>query len=126
IPQFSLHAWFFAIATAIGTLAGAKVSLLPIFRIPVHLQKVSAAHPLNQHASRAQYHFRVGLLLFITFVIWAISRALDEPKLGYAALFGLAFGLIIERAQICFTSAFRDLWITGCTQMAKAIIAGMA
>ena len=43
-----------------------------------------------------------------------------------AILFGLAFGLIIERAQVCFTSAFRDLWITGRTQMAKAIIAGMA
>ncbi len=24
-------------------------------------------------------------------------------------LFGIAFGLLIERAQICFTSAFRDM-----------------
>lgn len=126
IPQFSLHAWFFAIATAVGTLAGAKVSLLPIFRIPVQLKKVSDALPLDQHASRAPRYFRIGTLLFITFVMWAIAKALDEPKLGYAALFGLAFGLIIERAQVCFTSAFRDLWITGRTQMAKAIIAGMA
>ena len=30
IPQFSLHAWFFAIATAIGSLAGAKVRRLPL------------------------------------------------------------------------------------------------
>ncbi|ABI59263.1 MULTISPECIES: selenium metabolism membrane protein YedE/FdhT [Nitrosomonas] len=126
IPQFSLHAWFFAIATAIGSLAGAKVSLLPVFRIPVQLQKVSAAQPLNQHATRERQHFCIGMLLFIAFVLWAASKALDEPKLGYAALFGLAFGLIIERAQVCFTSAFRDLWITGRTQMAKAIIAGMA
>ncbi len=126
IPQFSLHAWFFAIATAIGSLAGAKVSLLPVFRIPVQLQKVSAAQPLNQHTTRERQHFRIGMLLFIAFVLWAASKALDEPKLGYAALFGLAFGLIIERAQVCFTSAFRDLWITGRTQMAKAIIAGMA
>jgi len=126
IPQFSLHAWFFAIATAIGSLAGAKVSLLPIFRIPVQLQKVTAAQPLNQHAIRARRHFRIGMILFITFVLWATARIFDAPKLGYAALFGLAFGLIIERAQVCFTSAFRDLWITGRTQMAKAIIAGMA
>jgi len=41
-------------------------------------------------------------------------------------LFGVAFGLIIERAQVCFTSAFRDLWLTGRTQMAKAILIGMA
>uniref|UniRef100_UPI00352B849D YeeE/YedE thiosulfate transporter family protein n=1 Tax=Klebsiella quasipneumoniae TaxID=1463165 RepID=UPI00352B849D len=43
-----------------------------------------------------------------------------------AMLFGIGFGLLIERAQICFTSAFRDMWITGRTVMAKAIIFGMA
>ena len=126
IPQFSLHAWFFAIATAIGSLAGAKVSLLPIFRIPVKLQKVSAPQPLSARQAQAKTRFRIGMVLFFAFVVWAVAKMFDAPKLGIAALFGLAFGLIIERAQVCFTSAFRDLWITGRTQMAKAIIAGMA
>lgn len=126
IPQFSLHAWFFAIATAIGSLAGAKVSLLPVFRIPVKLQKVSAPQPLSAHQAQAQRRFRIGMALFLGFMVWAVAKMFDAPKLGIAALFGLAFGLIIERAQVCFTSAFRDLWITGRTQMAKAIIAGMA
>lgn len=126
IPQFSLHAWFFAIATAIGSLAGAKVSLLPMFRIPVKLQKVSAPQPLSAHQAQAKTRFRIGMALFLAFVVWAVAKMFDAPKLGIAALFGLAFGLIIERAQVCFTSAFRDLWITGRTQMAKAIIAGMA
>jgi uncharacterized membrane protein YedE/YeeE len=126
IPQFSLHAWFFAIATAIGSLAGAKVSLLPVFRIPVQLQKVSAAQPLTQHAAQAQRRFVLGMLVFAGFALWAVAKVFDAPKLGFAALFGLAFGIIIERAQVCFTSAFRDLWITGRTQMAKAIIVGMA
>ncbi|WP_027994750.1 selenium metabolism membrane protein YedE/FdhT [Simplicispira psychrophila] len=126
IPQFSLHAWFFAIATAIGSLAGAKVSLLPVFRIPVKLQKVSAPQPLSAHAAQAKTRFRLGMFLFLAFIVWAVAKMFDAPKLGLAALFGLAFGLIIERAQVCFTSAFRDLWITGRTQMAKAILAGMA
>ena len=126
IPQFSLHAWFFAIATAIGSLAGAKVSLLPVFRIPVKLQKVSAPQPLSAHQAQAKRRFRIGMALFLGFMVWAVAKMFDAPKLGIAALFGLAFGLIIERAQVCFTSAFRDLWITGRTQMAKAIIAGMA
>jgi len=60
------------------------------------------------------------------FALWAVSKMLVAPQLGFAALFGLAFGVIIERAQVCFTSVFRDLWITGRTQMAKAIIIGMA
>ncbi|MBS1158756.1 MAG: YeeE/YedE family protein [Proteobacteria bacterium] len=126
IPQFSLHAWFFALATAAGSWFGARFTMLPLFRIPVVLQKVSAAQPLTQHAGQASRRFRLGMLVFIAFALWALGKTFEAPKLGLAGLFGLAFGLIIERAQVCFTSAFRDLWLTGRTQMAKAIIIGMA
>ncbi len=126
IPQFSLHAWFFALATAAGSWFGARFTMLPAFRIPVKLEKVSAARPITQDHNRAERHFRIGMVIFASFTVWALSKTLSAPKLGLAALFGLAFGLIIERAQVCFTSAFRDLWLTGRTQMAKAIIIGMA
>lgn len=126
IPQFSLHAWFFALATAAGSWFGARFTMLPVFRTPVKLQKVSAAKAIVQDVDRATRRFRLGMLVFVAFFLWAVAKTLDAPKLGLAALFGLAFGLIIERAQVCFTSAFRDLWLTGRTQMAKAIIIGMA
>ncbi|QWT46482.1 selenium metabolism membrane protein YedE/FdhT [Azospira inquinata] len=126
IPQFSLHAWFFALATAVGTWFGARFTLLPLFRVPLKLQKVSAPTPLQQDPRQAARRFRLGMVVFLAFLAWAGSKVGATPKLGLAALFGLAFGLIIERAQVCFTSAFRDLWITGRTQMAKAILLGMA
>ncbi|UCV16925.1 selenium metabolism membrane protein YedE/FdhT [Quatrionicoccus australiensis] len=126
IPQFSLHAWFFALTTAAGSWFGARFTMLPVFRTPVKLQKVSAAKTIVQDVDRATRRFRLGMLVFAAFFLWAVAKTLDAPKLGLAALFGLAFGLIIERAQVCFTSAFRDLWLTGRTQMAKAIIIGMA
>ncbi len=62
IPQFSLHAWFFAIATAIGSWFGARFTLLPIFRIPVKMQKVSAASPLTQKPDQARRRFGLGML----------------------------------------------------------------
>lgn len=126
IPQFSLHAWFFAVATAIGSWFGARFTLLPFFRIPVKMQKVSAASPLTQNVDQARRRFRLGMLIFAGMLGWALLTAMNQPKLGLAMLFGVGFGLLIERAQICFTSAFRDLWITGRTVMAKAIIFGMA
>lgn len=126
IPQFSLHAWFFALATAAGSYFGAKFTLLPMFRIPVKLQKVSKASPLTQDLQRAKRRFRLGMLIFLLCVTWSLFTLFKSPKLGMAMLFGIGFGLLIERAQICFTSAFRDVWITGRTQMAKAIILGMA
>lgn len=126
IPQFSLHAWFFAIATALGSWFGARFTLLPVFRIPVKMQKVSAASPLTQKPDQARRRFRLGMLVFFGMLGWALLTAMNQPKLGLAMLFGVGFGLLIERAQICFTSAFRDTWITGRTHMAKAIIIGMA
>lgn len=122
IPQFSLHAWFFALATAIGSWFGARFTLLPMFRIPVKMQKVSAASPLTQKPDQARRRFRLGMLVFIAMIGWALLTAMDKPKLGLAMLFGVGFGLLIERAQICFTSAFRDLWISGRTHMQKASV----
>lgn len=126
IPQFSLHAWFFALATAAGSYFGAKFTLLPLFRIPIKLQKVTAASPLTQHPARAARRFRLGMVVLILALGWSLIELFRQPKLGIAMLCGIGFGLLIERAQICFTSAFRDLWITGRTHMAKAIILGMA
>lgn len=97
-----------------------------MFRIPVKLQKVSKASPLTQDLQRAKRRFRLGMLIFLLCVTWSLFTLFKSPKLGMAMLFGIGFGLLIERAQICFTSAFRDVWITGRTQMAKAIILGMA
>lgn len=66
------------------------------------------------------------MVVFFAMIGWGLLTAADHPALGTAMLFGIGFGLLIERAQICFTSAFRDMWITGRTVMAKAIIFGMA
>lgn len=38
----------------------------------------------------------------------------------------MAFGILVERGQICFTAAFRDLWLLGKATMTKAIVIGMA
>jgi len=126
IPQFSLHAWFFALATAVGSYFGARFTLLPMFRIPVKLKKVDKATSVKQDENQARRRFRIGMLVFAAIIGWGLLTMFNAPKLGIAMLCGVGFGLLIERAQICFTSAFRDMWITGRTHMAKAIILGMA
>lgn len=126
IPQFSLHAWWFTLATAVGTYFGARFSLLPVFKSQVHLRKVDRASPIQPQKEQAQRRFRWGILVFMLLCAWTASTMFQAPKLGMAMLFGIGFGLLIERAQICFTSAFRDMWITGRSHLTKAIILGMA
>jgi len=124
IPQFSVHAWFFTIATAIGTYAGVKVTLLPMFRVKLELKK-GAAKLQETDPKQANRRFWIGMVVFFAYLIASLYVMTNSVKLGFAMLCGLAFGLLIERAQICFTSAFRDLWVTGRAYMAKAIIFGI-
>jgi len=125
IPQFSLHAWFFAVMTAVGSYLGVKLTLLPIFRIPLNVKKVNQQAKLPQDPAQVKRRFIFGMIIFIILTVIGLGLLFVTQKLGLALLFGIGFGLLIERAQICFTSAFRDLWITGRTMMAKAIIIGM-
>lgn len=131
IPQFSAHAWFFTFAMIVGVYLGTKVTQLPFFQSKVKLQKLSCGIEVQSDKSRdedkVKKFFTFGTFIFLAMILWAIYLIFiaNSQKLGAAMLFGGAFGLIIAKAQICFTSAFRDLFTTGRSQMAKAIVIGM-
>jgi hypothetical protein len=127
IPMFSLHAWAFMLATVGGAWVGVKICLLPFLRIPLKVgaQSGSLFPDPAQLKRRASVQSRLGvavLLAGLVFVAWRFSVSL---ALGMACVFGVLFGGLIERAQVCFTSAARDLWTTGRTQVAQGILLGM-
>ncbi|RXK06618.1 selenium metabolism membrane protein YedE/FdhT [Halarcobacter bivalviorum] len=128
IPQFTFHAWMFTIAMIVGVYLGAKFSLLPFFQSKIKLQKVSCSKPLEKNETKTKSLFTLGSFAFIAIIIWALYLIFVQgsTKLGMAMLFGSAFGLAIAKAQICFTSAFRDIFTTGRSELAKAIVIGMA
>ncbi|RDU72018.1 YeeE/YedE family protein [Helicobacter anseris] len=129
IPQFSLHAWFFTLMSIVGVYAGTKVIKMPFLQSNISLQKGAC----NNNAKRDTTipSFILGIIVFILACFWIVYLMQQDsfkPKLsvlGIATLFGLIFGFVIARAQICFTSAFRDLFLTGRGLVAKAIILGM-
>lgn len=133
IPQFSLHAWFFTIMTLVGVWCGTKIIFLPIFRSKITLEKVSAQKSIEEVQKRASFLFKLGLVVLLAIALWIaylmafgkIPEGKRIPVLGIAMLCGVGFGFIIARAQVCFTSAFRDLFITGRGYMARAVIFGM-
>ena len=128
IPQFSVHAWFFTIAMIIGVYLGTKVTMLPFFQSKIKLQKVSCSKELQKDETQINSFFKFGTFVFIAAILWALYLIFfaNSEKLGIAVLFGCAFGLLIAKAQICFTSAFRDIFTTGRNELAIAIVIGMA
>lgn len=129
IPQFSLHAWFFTLMSIVGVYAGTKVIKMPFLQSNISLQKGACSNNAKKDTSLPS--FVLGIIIFILTCFWIVYLMQQDsfkPKLsvlGIATLFGLIFGFVIARAQICFTSAFRDLFLTGRGLVAKAIILGM-
>ncbi|CAI6024110.1 selenium metabolism membrane protein YedE/FdhT [Cohnella sp. JJ-181] len=124
VPQFSLHSWIFMLATGIGTYAGAKLISARWWKGKPLLTKGSVT-PLRARSRKVQPV--VGIVAAVAYgALIVYFFVTGHRMLGVAALFGALFGILIERGQICFTSAFRDLWISGRATMTKAILVGMA
>ncbi len=124
VPQFSLHSWIFIVATGIGTFFGAKLTKVRWWKGKPTLTK-GAAKPTKVKKRIIQPYVGItNAILYIGLTIYFFATG--QKTLGLGALFGLAFGIPIERGQICFTSAFRDLFLVGRRLMAIAIIVGMA
>lgn len=124
VPQFSFHSWIFIVATGIGTFLGAKLTKTLWWKGRPSLVR-GASKPSKIKTRVIQPY--VGAVIAVVYLgLMLYFFASGQKLLGLGALFGLAFGILIERGQICFTSAFRDLFLVGRSLMAKAIIVGMA
>jgi len=124
VPQFSLHSWIFMVATGLGTFIGTKIVQLKWWKGKPVLQKGNTAQLLKKRHPLQPYIGGLIAILYIGIIVYLFTTG--KTMLGVAAIFGAAFGILIERGQICFTSAFRDLWISGRATMTKAILLGMA
>ncbi|ALC91654.1 hypothetical protein AM500_19090 [Bacillus sp. FJAT-18017] len=125
VPQFSFHSWIFMVTTAIGTYFGVKVVNTKWWLGKPSLMK-GPMKPSKPKAQNEKVQPVIGLiiaLLYLALIIYFFAAG--KTMLGVACIAGALFGILIERGQICFTSAFRDMWISGRAMMSKAIAVGM-
>ena len=135
LPYFSLHTWFFGVFMVLGIYLGVKLCNTSFFKPKAKLQCANKENiPLLKQNSRAKFHFVLGSILFVSFLIWVcylvlvngnISTQSKQSLLALALIFGFAFGFIISRGQICFTACFRDLFLFGRENAIKGALIGM-
>ena len=126
VPQFSFHSWIFMVATAIGTFFGVKVVNTKWWRGKPSLMKGTLQQGIPDDGDKKSIQPILGVVfesLYLGLILYFFATG--KPLLGVACIAGALFGILIERGQICFTSAFRDLWISGRAVMSKAIAVGM-
>lgn len=55
---------------------------------------------------------------------WYLSGG--NVRLGLFWMFGILFGVVLQRSRFCFTAAFRDPWLTGSTSLTRAVLVAFA
>lgn len=129
IPQFSLHAWIFTAATALGTLVGVHLIKQRWWRGPTRPVPVTLGTPGPAGGSpkKKATHRSIASVVVLSLVAAALVYVTTgRGMLSVAIVFGTVFGILIQRGQICFTAAFRDLWVTRKTKLNDALILGLA
>ena len=67
-----------------------------------------------------------GLLAFVVALLVALLYYTNiKASLAIFWLFGLGYGIVIQRSKFCFASAFRDLFLFKRGELMKAIIVGL-
>lgn len=126
IPEFSFHTWLFTLGTIVGTYYGLKISMLPWM---MGAPKLSRANLGAAVENPVYYRIQPWLggfgLALVIFYLVKQSSGNYPANLLLATTFGFGFGFLIQKGQVCFTSAFRDLWLTGRGTTAKAIVWGL-
>ncbi len=128
IPQFSFHAWIFTAMTALGTLVGTRLVQIPWWRGSFRVTKLGPADQVrNTPIPNIARQRTLGLIVTAVMCVVVVGYLVaGQWLLATAAGFGVIFGVLIQRGQICFTSAFRDLWLTGRAALGKALVIGLA
>ncbi len=67
-----------------------------------------------------------GIVLVVVIVIMAFMANKTNPKGAYIVLIGTLFGYVLQRSRFCFTASLRDPFLTGGTNLTKAVIIALA
>jgi len=127
IPQFSFHAWLFTLGTIVGTYYGVKLSIHPLIMGKPKLIAVEEVGKTIENPGYYRIQPYLGMIALVVFIYGLLNLGSGNypVNLLLAIIFGFGFGFLIQKGQICFTSAFRDLWLIGRANTAKALVWGM-
>ena len=109
-----------------GLLIGAYLGLRYLYWELEHLPTGSTGGTPEKTADKGfdwqQAEPYMGIAVFLAAILaaWAYSWE-AYTRIGGLLLCGIAFGIIIQRSRFCFVRAFRDPFMTGEGEMARAV-----
>ena len=86
------------------------------------MTKVVKANSLRKKPFKSQIPHALVLIALLI----GLGFYLNDAKLVKYLIFGVVFGMILQRSRFCFTAAFRDPVITGSTSLTRAAFLAVA
>lgn len=115
------------IAMMAGLIAGAYLGLKYIYWELEHIPSGSVSHnPGTKEGSgfnwlTAEPYIGVAVFLAAVVCTWIYSKE-AYTRIGGLLLCGIAFGVIIQRTRFCFVRAFREPFMTGESEVPRAMV----
>lgn len=115
------------IAMMLGLMAGVYLGLRLLILEVNHLnfsQSNLAARTIEEKSSsRIAVQKALGALILLAGLLTAlVYDGFDYSIRGGFLVFGLVIGIVMQRSRFCFVKAFREPFLTGDGEMAKAVI----
>ena len=121
---------FGGLAMMVGLLVGAYLGLRYLYWELEHIPSGSTGGGPEKAKEKGidwlSVEPYIGIALFIAAIVaaWAYARE-AYTRVGGLLLCGIAFGVIIQRTRFCFVRAFRDPFMTGEGELARAVSASL-
>ena len=122
IGVFSMGGYAMMIGLGIGALIGLKLLLWEMEYLP---PKARPADPIPAGKKKRDWtpaQRIAGAMIFIAGIAGCyLYGAAGETQIGGLLFFGLLIGLVMHRSRFCFVRAFREPFMTGESEMVKAV-----
>jgi uncharacterized membrane protein YedE/YeeE len=89
------------------------------------LRRISRT-PTIKKDKQNQLPYALAVVGLVVAIAYYLAAALGAPKSAFIWIVGIAFGVALQRSRFCFTAAVRDPVLTGGTNLAKAVVIGLA
>ena len=88
-------------------------------------QSITRATPTRTPKKRKN-QLPIAITVAIGVVGLALILGMHSPGLAIAWIFGILFGIVLQKSRFCFTASFRDPVLTGGTSLTKAVLIAIA
>jgi hypothetical protein len=124
---FSLSGPLSAVGLLLGAYVGGKILQYQMRKALQKLDFTTAPKGETKAAEVLSRQPQWGVLVFsLSLLIAVIYYIAGMPKNTGLFLFGILFGLIIQRSRLCFVAAFREILVSRDGKVMKWLLLGMA